>query len=133
MKSSTDRCCRRREQSNYKCPAVGCSRSRCKAPLYRSRSVLRLGKIGPAPDRKSTRLNSSHLVISYAVFCLKKKKLRNLAISGGGRRTQQRVILHRSHWSFLRLSYLSHGAWRLCHIRSPCTRMSGLPLNARVI
>src|SRR2546426_2745346 len=28
-------------------------------------------------DRKSTRLNSSHLVISYAVFCLKKKKYRN--------------------------------------------------------
>src|SRR5256885_4717693 len=27
------------------------------------------------PDRKSTRLNSSHLVISYAVFCLKKKKI----------------------------------------------------------
>src|SRR5256885_9674766 len=26
-------------------------------------------------DRKSTRLNSSHLVISYAVFCLKKKKI----------------------------------------------------------
>src|SRR2546426_3482068 len=29
---------------------------------------------GPGEDRKSTRLNSSHLVISYAVFCLKKKK-----------------------------------------------------------
>src|SRR5256885_5525628 len=29
----------------------------------------------PAGDRKSTRLNSSHLVISYAVFCLKKKNL----------------------------------------------------------
>src|ERR1035438_3334472 len=28
----------------------------------------------PEPDRKSTRLNSSHLGISYAVFCLKKKK-----------------------------------------------------------
>src|SRR2546426_9226903 len=28
----------------------------------------------PHRDRKSTRLNSSHLVISYAVFCLKKKK-----------------------------------------------------------
>src|SRR5256885_6721455 len=28
-----------------------------------------------AADRKSTRLNSSHLVISYAVFCLKKKKI----------------------------------------------------------
>src|SRR2546426_12823465 len=32
-------------------------------------------KLGASPrDRKSTRLNSSHLVISYAVFCLKKKK-----------------------------------------------------------
>src|SRR2546426_6153087 len=29
----------------------------------------------PRGDRKSTRLNSSHLVISYAVFCLKKKKI----------------------------------------------------------
>src|SRR3712207_7077930 len=28
----------------------------------------------PIPDRKSTRLNSSHANISYAVFCLKKKK-----------------------------------------------------------
>src|SRR5256885_12175375 len=32
-------------------------------------------------DRKSTRLNSSHLVISYAVFCLKKKKYRNIPLS----------------------------------------------------
>src|SRR2546426_8507811 len=31
----------------------------------------------PAGDRKSTRLNSSHLVISYAVFCLKKKNKHN--------------------------------------------------------
>src|SRR3989454_6076231 len=30
---------------------------------------------GVVADRKSTRLNSSHLVISYAVFCLKKKKI----------------------------------------------------------
>src|SRR5690625_6740621 len=29
---------------------------------------------GRGPDRKSTRLNSSHVAISYAVFCLKKKK-----------------------------------------------------------
>src|SRR5256885_11780798 len=35
----------------------------------RERTIARGG------DRKSTRLNSSHLVISYAVFCLKKKKL----------------------------------------------------------
>src|SRR5256885_8772787 len=31
-------------------------------------------RAGEDADRKSTRLNSSHLVISYAVFCLKKKK-----------------------------------------------------------
>src|SRR2546426_1549660 len=31
-------------------------------------------RAGEVKDRKSTRLNSSHLVISYAVFCLKKKK-----------------------------------------------------------
>src|SRR5256885_4018025 len=34
----------------------------------------RLMRIFIRSDRKSTRLNSSHLVISYAVFCLKKKK-----------------------------------------------------------
>src|SRR5256885_2829459 len=33
-------------------------------------------------DRKSTRLNSSHLVISYAVFCLKKKKNLNVGSTG---------------------------------------------------
>src|SRR5690606_40473612 len=32
-----------------------------------------LGRRSPLPDRKSTRLNSSHVKISYAVFCLKKK------------------------------------------------------------
>src|SRR5258708_27915784 len=32
-------------------------------------------KPAPAVDRKSTRLNSSHQIISYAVFCLKKKKM----------------------------------------------------------
>src|SRR5947207_4501879 len=31
-------------------------------------------EVTTGPDRKSTRLNSSHTVISYAVFCLKKKK-----------------------------------------------------------
>src|SRR5256885_5634997 len=35
-------------------------------------------RAAPEEDRKSTRLNSSHLVISYAVFCLKKKKTTNL-------------------------------------------------------
>src|SRR5208282_6484451 len=35
----------------------------------------------PGRDRKSTRLNSSHGSISYAVFCLKKKKNKSLMIS----------------------------------------------------
>src|SRR5215467_15509783 len=39
-------------------------------PWRRRVGLVQLGR----PDRKSTRLNSSHLVISYAVFCLKKKK-----------------------------------------------------------
>src|SRR5256885_7274554 len=39
-----------------------------------------------AIDRKSTRLNSSHLVISYAVFCLKKKKKYKIAQINMGNR-----------------------------------------------
>src|SRR5256885_4311718 len=37
-------------------------------------SLVRMVQSFSLRDRKSTRLNSSHLVISYAVFCLKKKK-----------------------------------------------------------
>src|SRR5256885_8266887 len=40
---------------------------------YQDDSTMHL-RLGQERDRKSTRLNSSHLVISYAVFCLKKKK-----------------------------------------------------------
>src|SRR2546426_8548320 len=49
-------------------------------PPERKTPVRSQPKLGPVRDlideidRKSTRLNSSHLVISYAVFCLKKKK-----------------------------------------------------------
>src|SRR5256885_17064742 len=39
-----------------------------------ARALHGLRPVGERLDRKSTRLNSSHLVISYAVFCLKKKK-----------------------------------------------------------
>src|SRR5690606_39553558 len=44
-------------------------------PLYhrRRRLLVDSGTVA-SPDRKSTRLNSSHVKISYAVFCLKKKK-----------------------------------------------------------
>src|SRR2546426_2639013 len=41
------------------------------APMFGGRLLV---DEGAQSDRKSTRLNSSHLVISYAVFCLKKKK-----------------------------------------------------------
>src|SRR2546422_4728109 len=40
------------------------------------------------PDRKSTRLNSSHGYISYAVFCLKKKKKPELLVYGAAQRNQ---------------------------------------------
>src|SRR5438132_4538590 len=42
-------------------------------------------------DRKSTRLNSSHTVISYAVFCLKKKKIHNQLSSDRSSRSAQCV------------------------------------------
>src|SRR5438876_3713093 len=41
---------------------------------------------GQHPDRKSTRLNSSHPSISYAVFCLKKKKKKRMYVRSEFRR-----------------------------------------------
>src|SRR5687768_18157963 len=43
----------------------------------RTGAIPRAGDARPWRDRKSTRLNSSHGYISYAVFCLKKKKKQN--------------------------------------------------------
>src|SRR5256885_13326834 len=45
------------------------------APVHASTSPFLVQVV--VADRKSTRLNSSHLVISYAVFCLKKKKFQS--------------------------------------------------------
>src|SRR5256885_6461793 len=48
------------------------------SPASPPTAATRNGALASCPrDRKSTRLNSSHLVISYAVFCLKKKKKYN--------------------------------------------------------
>src|SRR2546430_7533669 len=55
------------------CPAIAPSRSGRQSALPRSGLPTGAARIG-VPDRKSTRLNSSHSQISYAVFCLKKKK-----------------------------------------------------------
>src|SRR5256885_7018106 len=48
---------------------------KCGASLYLPKDLpTKYAAVSPTQiDRKSTRLNSSHLVISYAVFCLKKK------------------------------------------------------------
>src|SRR5205814_9878735 len=60
--------------------AAGCIGTRAAGRdlhVYAVAPHQRSGGVGyPARDRKSTRLNSSHLGISYAVFCLKKKKKR---------------------------------------------------------
>src|SRR2546430_13556931 len=55
-------------------------------------SLMSLGTAGqfPAADRKSTRLNSSHSQISYAVFCLKKKKKNHMTINTHNSREHQR-------------------------------------------
>src|SRR5256885_8954162 len=52
-----------------------------------------VGKIRLQGDRKSTRLNSSHLVISYAVFCLKKK---NSTLTSGWRYEAQGTSSYKS-------------------------------------
>src|SRR5438270_10224050 len=56
--------------------ASGSRRSRCPpgAPAEEREIHHREPVVVASPDRKSTRLNSSHSQISYAVFCLKKKK-----------------------------------------------------------
>src|SRR2546426_7595094 len=64
------------EQRTFNPQAAGSIPARVTCPPYRIRAHFcrRFEAIRPDADRKSTRLNSSHLVISYAVFCLKKKK-----------------------------------------------------------
>src|SRR2546426_11867269 len=53
-------------------PGVGATKDAKRLALSEASTITKI------PDRKSTRLNSSHLVISYAVFCLKKKKKKKI-------------------------------------------------------
>src|SRR5438034_4834911 len=55
----------------FRSPACDCIHLVAGGPMPGRRAAV---GIKPLRDRKSTRLNSSHTVISYAVFCLKKKK-----------------------------------------------------------
>src|SRR5437899_4522404 len=56
-------------------PIYTCSRWRIVVPVIENSNAASSTGCVPWLDRKSTRLNSSHLGISYAVFCLKKKTL----------------------------------------------------------
>src|SRR2546422_8398597 len=76
-KCSTRRCLRRRDTRRTWVSGGRTLESRANLVLARPRSAR-------SKDRKSTRLNSSHGYISYAVFCLKKKKKKH-----------ERSVLHR--------------------------------------
>src|SRR5256885_3297996 len=64
----------------------GCRGAEVRPGLARYFGVAAPSRSGP--DRKSTRLNSSHLVISYAVFCLKKKNQSQDGVRGEVRQVQ---------------------------------------------
>src|SRR5258708_21571119 len=61
--------------------AATVSRSLLESVLHRRERGVQVGAdaLHDGEDRKSTRLNSSHQIISYAVFCLKKKKKKNMS------------------------------------------------------
>src|SRR5215813_7374457 len=65
---------------------VSRSKFRCLIPPARTKNV----HVG---DRKSTRLNSSHVRISYAVFCLKKKKQNQETICENEKKNQRNVVI----------------------------------------
>src|SRR5947207_5690817 len=67
----------------FRSPACYVGAEVCRSPLRFS--AVRTARDAALGDRKSTRLNSSHTVISYAVFCLKKKN-RQLTLGGADRR-----------------------------------------------
>src|SRR5437870_6642700 len=59
--------------------------------LYRF-AIDTLEATGFEQDRKSTRLNSSHVAISYAVFCLKKKRTMNGRLPSAGTSSRERTF-----------------------------------------
>src|SRR5258708_21346342 len=65
---------RRSESPAQRWPQPGGLRPACPSASKASRGLRRHHVAAADGDRKSTRLNSSHQIISYAVFCLKKKK-----------------------------------------------------------
>src|SRR5256885_9779382 len=68
------------------------------------RGSLRVKQVRVSVDRKSTRLNSSHLVISYAVFCLKNKKTHHTTLP----LAREPDYALRSHTTHIVYSTLTH-------------------------
>src|SRR5436190_8166810 len=71
--------------------------ARAASPASRTSPRLPQQWAWPSSDRKSTRLNSSHTVISYAVFCLKKKKKKNATASPGPQATATHKGIHNGY------------------------------------
>src|SRR5437660_7819467 len=72
---------RRRGSTGCGWSAAAAAAAAATAPAERRRCACTHASAGGRADRKSTRLNSSHVAISYAVFCLKKKKKNERKIS----------------------------------------------------
>src|SRR5690242_21454432 len=71
------------------------------APAPSLRRKNRPVTVGRQGDRKSTRLNSSHMSISYAVFCLKKKKKKKATIISNYKKTiANRVNAPKDHQNY---------------------------------
>src|SRR5438132_4222531 len=69
-------------------PLERCERTSAGSPSFAAPATLR-SATRRTGDRKSTRLNSSHTVISYAVFCLKKKKQKYIHTKNATRLIEQ--------------------------------------------
>src|SRR2546422_8381756 len=78
-------------RSTASCSPVDAPLGTAAVPLAPLARVTSVSTVGLPQDRKSTRLNSSHGYISYAVFCLKKKKKKNK------QQMPNRTISHSTH------------------------------------
>src|SRR5256885_7032191 len=98
-----------------------------KRPQPRQRAQAR--EHHPRGDRKSTRLNSSHLVISYAVFCLKKKKQLTFSINVLQRTSTSTSLLRVAHYDVLTVTIMPRilQALELPAITYRTTKIVGTP------
>src|SRR2546430_12522046 len=62
-----------------------------------ARSTMKTAWTAPPRDRKSTRLNSSHSQISYAVFCLKKKKQDDMNVTANQIRHHREYVAEKTY------------------------------------